>query len=351
MAAGYAWAALAILIATLVALPIRALIEPSNVALLFVLAVVFTAVRHGRGAAVFAALAGSATFAYVFLPPHFSLLITEARYLLSALVMLLVALMVGHLTSRLKHQTEMARATEIRHAAETLRTSILSALSHDLRTPLTALVGMADTLALGKASPERQKHLLEAIRNQAMSINQQMGKLLDMARLRSGTIELDMAWQPVEEVIGATLRLVRAQWKDREVSVDIEPGLPPLRLDAVLMERVLWNLLENAIKYSPPEAPVELIVRAAGDCIEIGVHDSGCGLPPGSDESLFGMFRRGHAESDIPGVGLGLAIARTIVEAHGGSISAANRTGGGASFRVHLPIGAPPSFSELEEHR
>lgn len=482
---GYAWASLGILAVTLVAAPIRSAIEMSNVALLYVLAVVVIGVRQGRGPAVFAAVLGSLAFAHVFVPPHFSLAITEAPYVLTALMMLTVALIVGHLTSALKrhaefaearslqsralydfareltgatspatviditarflahslgakqtqiilpgalgspaapatpaliadcverqcllsrptgsrrsyaliplqaagglqgilgfdidsallleqsdreymetiasvvavalersHYAEVARETEVKHAAESLRSSILSALSHDLRTPLTALVGMADTLALGKASPERQKHMLEAISTQAMSISRQMSNLLDMARLRSGTIDLNLDWQPVEEVIGATLQLVRTQWKDREITVDIAPGLPPLRLDAVLMERVLWNLLENAIKFSPADTPVELMVRQADGAIEIAVCDWGPGLPAGSGEELFGMFRRGQAESDIPGVGLGLAIARTIVEAHGGTIIAGNRLGGGACFRLRLLIGEPPRLSELEE--
>lgn len=484
-AVGYLWASLGILLGTLVATPVRSMIELSNVALLYVLAVVAIGVSHGRGPAVFSALLGSLAFAYVFVPPYFSLAITEAQYVLTAVIMFVVALLVGHLTSALKrhaefaegkslqtralydfareltgamtsasvmditgrflahslkareaqvilpdafdtpprpaspalikecierksllsspmekgwshvviplqaaggfqgvlgfeiqtaildeqdyreymettasvvavalersHYAEVARETEVKHAAESLRSSILSALSHDLRTPLTALVGMADTLLLGKAPPERQKHMLESIRSQALAISQQTSNLLDMARLRSGAITLNRAWQPIEEVIGATLQLVRSQWKDREITVAIAPDLPPLSLDAVLMERVLWNLLENAIKYSPSDTPIELAVRREETFIEISVCDRGPGLPAGSSEELFGMFRRGQSESDIPGVGLGLAIARTIVEAHGGEISADNRLGGGACFHLCLPIGSPPDLSELEE--
>ena len=247
------------------------------------------------------------------------------------------------------HFAEVARETEVRISAESLRNSILSALSHDLRTPLTALVGMADTLALGKASPERQQAMLHTLRNQALAMNQLVVNLLDMARLRSGNLELNEAWQPVEEVIGATVQLARNQWLGREITVDVAPDLPPLRFDAVLIERVLWNLLENAIKYSPEEAPVEIAARAAGDMVDVMVCDRGPGLPPGGVEEVFGLFRRGQVESSIPGVGLGLAISRSIAEAHGGQVLGENRQGGGACFRLRLPVGSPPSLEDLEE--
>lgn len=485
VAAGYVAATLGIVAGSVALSPLHADLDLSNLALLYVLGVVAIAVRFGRGPAVSAALLGSLCFAYFFVPPHFSLAITEAQYLLSAVIMLAVAVMVGHMTSRLKqhaddverksaesadlyvlarnlagastreevlrfaasflesslgardvrvvgadgrgddvggpspalvaecaerdrivtaafgsdlvrlyvplraasglqgvvtcvvdagfsarttavesletaksvlavalersHFVARANETEIRHAAETLRSSILSALSHDLRTPLTALVGMTETLAHGRLSDERQRYLLEAVRSQSMSISQQMTKLLDMARLSSGPNQLDKAWQPVEEVLEATIRLVRAQWKDREITLDVEAGLPPICIDAVLIERVLWNLLENAVKYSPAETPIEVAARRVGDQVEVAVCDAGPGLPELDPESLFERFRRGRTESDIPGLGLGLSIARTIVEAHGGTIEAENRFGGGSCFRVRLPVGELPDFGQMED--
>lgn len=238
------------------------------------------------------------------------------------------------------HFADAARESEVRHSTEVLRNSILSALSHDLRTPLTGLIGMAETLASDKISPERQRSLLWTLRRQAMDINRQVTNLLDMARLRSGTVELNEAWQPVEEIIGVTLQQVKTQWRDREITLDIEAGLPPIYVDGVLMERLLWNLMENAIKYSPKDTPVELSVRMRYERVVISVCDWGPGLPvedKKETEELFGMFRRGRQESSIPGVGLGLAIARAIAEAHGGEIVAENRLGGGASFSLWMP--------------
>lgn len=481
----YLWAAVFPLAATLVVLPFHPGIDLSHVAPLYVLAVVLTGVRSGRGPAVASAVFGSLLYAHVYVPPHFSLAISEPRYLLTTAVMVAVALMVGHITSRLRRQADIAdrqsrqsrvlyefaqalagardaatvgdvasrflgaaidarrvavllpadfqappkpadpslvracvergsvirvpagpdrtylliplpattgvqgvlgfeidaalvdqedavewcetiasvvsvalersrfaetvRETELKHASESLRASILGALSHDLRTPLAALVSLSDAAMLDTLSPARQRRLLGAIRDQAMSISGQMDKLLDMARLNSGQVELERAWQSIDEVVGTVWQSVRAQWKDREVSLDVAPDLPPVFIDAVLMERVLWNLLENAIKYSPPEAPVELAVRRREGMLDIGVCDAGAGLPAEEAGALFEPFRRGRTESDIPGVGLGLAIARTIVEAHGGYLVALDRKGGGACFHIRLPLGEAPALDEEDE--
>lgn len=484
-AAGYLWAVLGTLAGSLIASPLHEVVDLSNVALLYVLGVVVVAVTYGRGPAVTSALLGSLCYAYFFVPPHFSLAITEAQYLLASAIMLVVALLVSHLTSRLKQHAdaaqhksqastrlyelsqalagaltpaavnalasrffetslgarqvmilaaqsahaaplpvspalieqceqhgqmrtrplgdgrfyavlplrvasgiqgilgldlaaealssaqaveyietvatviavalersclaEKARETEIKHAAEALRSSILSALSHDLRTPLAALVGMAETLALGKAAPERQKAMLTAISQQAQSISQQMTKLLDMAKLSAGKFELHADWQPIEEVLGATLQQIEAQWPTRTLGVTLEPDLPPVNIDAVLIERVLWNLIENAIKYAPADTRIDISAKRQADQLEIDVCDRGPGIDASQRERLFELFERGKTESEVPGIGLGLSIARTIVNAHGGTLAARNREGGGSCFRILLPLGTPPVFSESNE--
>jgi two-component system sensor histidine kinase KdpD len=243
----------------------------------------------------------------------------------------------------------IAQETEVKHAAEALRSSILSALSHDLRTPLTALVGMADTVALGKVSPEKQHKMLEGIRSQAMSISRQMTNLLDMARLSAGKLPLNTAWQPIEEVLGATLQEVRLQWKARTLTLAMESSLPPVKIDAVLMERVLWNLLENAIKYAPEDLAIEIGVRQCEGQLEIAICDRGPGIPPEQVAKIFETFQRGRVESDIAGVGLGLSIARTIVEAHGGKLDYQPRQGGGSCFKISLTIGEPPVFETVDD--
>ncbi|MDR1994541.1 ATP-binding protein [Azonexus sp.] len=480
---GYFWALVAPLLETVVLSPFYRTLDLSNAALLYVLGVVVVAIRFGPGAAALASLIASLCFAHVFVPPHFSLAITEPANLVTALLMLSVALLVGHMTARMKrtadyavqrsrehamlydlgqglagapdrqaviaaardfyirlldasnihiylpedyqdeqadiskqvrecaerreiisrpagndrfhalvplatpmgvsgvfsfevgsrrlgsqdavqfietaasvvavaleraHYAEHARRSELQNASESLRSSILAALSHDLRTPLTALVGMAETVSLGKISPERQRHMLEGIRDRALSISQQMTKLLDMAKLSAGKLELNTAWQPIDEVVGATLQLVKAQWKEREITVDLPSDLPPVNIDAVLVERVLWNLIENAIKYAPTETPIEMRADRVGETMEIEVCDAGPGLAPETMDRIFDRFQRGKAESNLPGIGLGLSIAKTIIVAHGGSLSAHNRSGGGSCFRIVLPLGTPPCFDTAE---
>jgi two-component system sensor histidine kinase KdpD len=235
--------------------------------------------------------------------------------------------------------------------SERLRSSILSAVSHDLRTPLTALVGLADALAVGRPPlPGPQRESAEAIRNQAIRLSGLVGNLLDMARLNAGEVKLRREWQPLEEVIGSSIKLLEKILLDHPVSVKLAAGLPLLEFDAVLIERVFCNLLENAAKYSPPGARIEITARRLDAAVETAVCDEGPGIAAGHADDIFDMFVRGTRESALPGVGLGLAICRTIVEAHGGAIVASNRPQSGACFVFTLPTGNPPVIEAEEAH-
>jgi len=167
-----------------------------------------------------------------------------------------------------------------------------------------------------------------------------------MARLNAGQIKLRREWQPLEEVIGASIKLIEGALVSHPVKVTLPPGLPLLEFDAVLLERVFCNLLENAAKYSPPNSGIEILAGEAGDCVEVQVCDRGPGFPATGDHDLFEMFVRGDSTAGKPGTGLGLAICRAIVEAHGGSIAAGNRPDGGACVRFTLPRGIPPVVEE-----
>jgi len=245
------------------------------------------------------------------------------------------------------HYADVAQETEVQVAAERLRSSILSALSHDLRTPLTALVGLADSLAMARVSdPGDATETAAAIRDQARAISNLVANLLDMARLQAGKIALRREWQLFEDVIGASLNLMRPSLGARTVTVDLAKDLPLVEFDAVLIERVLCNLIENAAKYSAETSPIELSAFLGEDSACIAVCDRGPGIPREEWERLFGMFARGNVESSKPGVGLGLAICRAIAEAHGGSIGARNRDGGGFCMTLRLPLGTPPRMEE-----
>ncbi|MFZ3017598.1 MAG: DUF4118 domain-containing protein [Gallionella sp.] len=264
----------------------------------------------------------------------------EARLSLYEAVASLAAIAIERL-----HFVDVAQRAQLQMTDERLRSSILSALSHDIRTPLTVLYGMADTLALEQLPPAL-RDTAEAMREQTQRLNGMVSNLLDMAKLRAGSIRLNAEWQPVEEVIGASIKLLGSALAQHPVTVTLPPDMPLLKFDAVLMERVLCNLLENATKYAPPASSIAIGARIENDKALITVCDSGPGFPEDKLDRLFELFERGDAESNVPGVGLGLAICRGIVEAHGGEIHAHNYNGAhnsnGACVTISLPLGEPP---------
>ncbi|MCY4756665.1 DUF4118 domain-containing protein [Pelomonas aquatica] len=237
------------------------------------------------------------------------------------------------------HYIEVAQQSTLQIESERLRNSLLTAVSHDLRTPLAALVGLADALKLTPLNPP-QAEVADAVRRSALRMSALVGNLLDMARLQSGAVQLNRHWLPLQEVVGSALAGLDEVLAGRDVAVDLAAELPLVELDAVLIERVLVNLLENAAKYA--SGPIRVAARTAGRQVEIDVSDSGPGFPAGREAQLFDKFERGDRESATPGVGLGLAICKAIVEAHGGRISAHNVATGGACVRIELPLGQPP---------
>lgn len=489
---GYVISAAVVIGVTLVMTPLREALDPANIVMVFLLAVFFTAVKLGRGPALLSAFLAVAAFDFFFVPPRLTFAVADAQYLVTFVVMLIVALITGQLTAGLRFQVTVAQSREqrtkalyemarelsaaltdqqiaeiaqrfvahgfnaratllLRNAAEELapvagtaewvadisvaqwvldhgqpaglstdmqssapmlyvplrapmrirgvltlqpldlpwlptgeqrllldtsatliaiaiervhyiavaqkallhmeserlRNSLLSALSHDLRTPLTALAGLAESLTLaGPSLPPAQAEIAQAIREEALRTNALVNNLLDMARLETGSVTLRREWQPLEEVIGVALQARASVLAQHAVRVDLPADLPLLELDAVLMERVFCNLLENAAKYTPEGSRIEISARRDGDRVEIVVADNGPGLPAGKEEALFEKFARGHEESAVSGVGLGLAIVRAIVEVHKGTVRAENRAEGGARFVVSLPVGEPPSVPE-----
>jgi two-component system sensor histidine kinase KdpD len=242
------------------------------------------------------------------------------------------------------HYVEVAQEALVRMESERLRNSLLSALSHDLRTPLTVLTGLADSLSLiGPPLPKAQAEVVQAIRAECLRTTTLVENLLDMARLQEGNLRLRREWQPLEEVVGSALQSRAGLLAGHRVRVDLPSELPLLELDAALMERVFCNLLENATKYTPAGSLITVSARQDGDRVVIQVEDNGPGLPPGREDGLFEKFARGREESAVSGVGLGLAIVRAIVQAHEGQVKAENRPEGGARFLITLPVGEPPS--------
>ncbi|MES2071305.1 MAG: two-component system sensor histidine kinase KdpD [Pseudomonadota bacterium] len=248
------------------------------------------------------------------------------------------------------HYIEVAQDALIHMESERLRNSLLAALSHDLRTPLTSLVGISESLAMSKPPLSTvQQQMAQALHDETLRMSALVANLLDMARIQSGEVKLNLQWQPLEEVVGSALRASGTQLAQHQIVTRLARELPLLNFDTVLIERVFCNLLENAAKYTPEGSRITVSAEVSGSLMNIMVYDNGPGLPPGREEAIFEKFTRGERESAKPGVGLGLAICRAIVEAHQGTIRAGQSPEGGACIVFSLPLGTPPEMPELDD--
>jgi len=339
----YGWAAGLVGIATAVGAALRFALSLPDVAMLYVSAIVLVAVRHGRGPSTASAALAVVSYNFFFVPPEYTFDVAHPSHLLTFAVMFAMGLLVSGLTARIRSREGDARRVELRARTEELRSSLLSAVSHDLRTPLAVITGAATTLRDGGGALDepRRAELLSTLCEEAERMERLVTNLLDMTRLDAGVV-IGREWVPLEEVVGTAIARVDARLGRRLVTTHLPPDLPLVSVDPLLFERVLVNLLENAAKHTPEGTPIEIGAAVKDDAVEISVSDRGPGLLPGAEEQLFEKFFR-NAQPGAAGVGLGLSICRSIVEAHGGTISARNREGGGAVFRVTLPsTGAPP---------
>ncbi|HJV93112.1 MAG TPA: two-component system sensor histidine kinase KdpD, partial [Azonexus sp.] len=236
------------------------------------------------------------------------LLIPEQRRLLDTFASLIA------IALERVHYVEVAQNTTVQMESERLRNSVLSAISHDLRTPMSVLVGLADSMFLTQPPPTgAQAEIARSLKEEALRVSGQVNNLLDMARLQSGRVELNRQWQPLEEVVVSALKTLERTLADHQIKVSLDDDLPLVNIDSVLMERVIYNLLENTVKYTPPGSSVEIGADVRERVIEVWVDDNGPGLPEGKEEVIFKKFERGQPEGATRGVGLGLAICRAIV--------------------------------------
>jgi two-component system sensor histidine kinase KdpD len=248
------------------------------------------------------------------------------------------------------HYIEVAQGALVNMETERLRNSLLAALSHDLRTPLTSLVGLSESLTRAKPPlPAAQLDMAHSLHGEALRMSALIANLLDMARLQSGQVKLNLQWQALEEAVGTALRLSAGPLSGHVVTTNMPADLPLVRFDAVLLERVLCNLLENAAKHTARGSRVDIAAAVHGAWATLTVADNGAGVAAGREEEMFEKFTRGARESAGSGVGLGLAICRAIVEAHGGTIGYARSDLGGAAFIIRLPLGQPPATPDLEQ--
>jgi two-component system sensor histidine kinase KdpD len=316
-----------------------------DVVMLYLLTIMVAASVFGRGPALVASTLSVLTYDFFFIPPFFTFVVDDQRHLLTFAMMFVVGLLFSGLTQRVRRHEQRATEALLRARTEEMRSALLSAVSHDLRTPLAAITGAATTLReqAQAATDSERADLLDTICEEADRLERLVRNLLDMTRLESGALVVRRDWVPLEEIIGAALTRLEAELAERPVRTDVPGDLPLVSVDAILVEQLFVNLLENAAKYTPSGSPIDVTARVSDHSFVVEVADRGPGLPPGSETRVFEKFYRGQ-QVERPGAGLGLAICRGIAQAHGGGIVAENRPGGGVVFRVTLPqVERPPS--------
>lgn len=323
--------------------------DTADVGMVFLLGVVVIALRFGFWPSLATAGLSGIAFAYFFAPPIFQLAISDLTHLVTFLVLLGIAVVVSELARRVRVQ---ARESEQRRAEverERMRNTLLSSVSHDLRTPLASIIGAASSLATQGDSlpPGTRGELVSSILREAERLNRHIRGLLDMTRLESGPVVLQRDWEAVEDLLGATLDRMGPMLSAHEVTTRVAADLPMVSMDAQLVAQVLTNLIENAVKYSDPGTRIEIDARATEADLVVEVADRGCGIPAEAAEQVFEKFVRLDGGRRREGSGLGLTVCRAILQLHGGTIRIAGREGGGTCVRFTLPLdGTPPGIPE-----
>jgi len=375
---GYIGAVVVITAATAVLKIFGGHVNLTTAALAFLLMVLFVAAAWGSGPAVLAALIGSICFNFFFLPPVGTFHIAEPENWIAFFSFLVAAITAGQLSARAKRRAEEAEAgrhkiehlySELRDAferaseaealrrSEKLKSALLDAVTHDLRTPLTSIKASITTLldeVRGRSQDEpvvaldsdSRLEMMEVIDEESDRLNRFIGGLIDLARIEAGELHLRRRWGVVDEIISTALARAEPLTRGREVEVDIEPELPVVRVDERAVSEVVYTLVDNAAKYSPGNGNIRISAgRSDNGMITMSVEDRGEGIAVDLRDRVFEKFFRATRDGDISthqpsGTGMGLAIAKGIVEAHEGRIWIETATGGrGTRVVFTLPIG------------
>lgn len=342
--AEYFWGFLAVAVSTAVSELLSPYLPLSDLDMITLLGLVAVSTKLGLGPSLFTAALTALGFDFFFIPPRFTFRPGDLSGGVTLTVMTVVAGVISGLGEQSRRQQVAARARELQIETERLRSSLLSAVSHDLRTPLASIFGAGTELLRDGArlAPAEREELARAIVEEAQRVNQLVTNLLDVARLEHGAVQVNKRPEPIEEVVEAALARVRGRLGVRQVRTRVPADVPLVPMDAVLLEQVFVNLLENAIRYTPERSPLEIEARSVTGAVVVEVRDEGPGVNEAEPERLFERFVRGKHEHGDGGVGLGLTICRAIVEAHGGSIGIYNREVRGALVRMALPLPAAP---------
>jgi K+-sensing histidine kinase KdpD len=310
-------------------------IHPANFSLVFLTAVLVSAILYGLWPALLGCLVSVLAYNFFFLPPLYTFTIADRSNIVTLFFFGVVAVVGSNLAARVRRQKVVAET-------ERLRSAMLTSLSHDLRTPLASILGAASSLRGHRESLDSasQDDLIATIQEEAERLHRFIGNLLDMTRLECGAIVPELDAVDLSDVTGTALRRAEDTLHNHRIDVDIPPDLPLVQLDPVLFEQVLFNLLDNAAKYTAPHTGISLRAWEDGAAVKMEIADEGSGIPVGENEKIFDRFHRAEsADHKRAGTGLGLAICRGFLHAMKSSIVAGNRgEERGAVFTITMPM-------------
>jgi len=316
-------------------------LQLSDLVMITLLPVVGIATQFGIGPSLLTAALSALCFDFFFIPPTHAFAPSDLKSGVTLVVMVVVAGVISGLAQLGRRQQQAARSREVALSAERTRNSLLSAVSHDLRTPLATIFGAGTELLQdgNEMTDSERQELSQSIVEEAARLDRLVTNLLDVARLDDTGTRIKKRPEPLDEIVEAALGRVQGRLGGRSVRSRVPQAIPMVPMDAVLIQQVLVNILENALRYTPEGTPIEIEVSEAGPDVIVEVRDSGPGIRDEEADRIFERFYRGAAHSTRDGgMGLGLAICRAIILAHGGTIGLSNRDGGGAIARFTLPL-------------
>jgi two-component system, OmpR family, sensor histidine kinase KdpD len=310
------------------------------ISLIFLLSVLLAGMVLSRGPVLLVAALSALSWNFLFIPPLFTLHIAKIEDALTFAAYFVIAITVGGLTAQLKAREHLAAQVQVAQESERLRKTLLDCVSHELKTPLAAIAAASQELSRLTANvqdPQMLKDLADEIRDGSHRLNRVVNNLLDMNRVESGVIRPKREWCDVRELLQSAVDTENESINGRDIRLDVPEKIPLALLDHALIEQAIAKLLANAGSHTAPNLPIEIDAEYTNENLLISVSDRGPGIPPEATERLFEKFYRGD-DRKTGGLGLGLSIARGLIEAHGGRLTVENRDGGGARFVIRLPV-------------
>jgi two-component system sensor histidine kinase KdpD len=339
----YLLAALVVMISGACCYALLSFMSYRVVGFILLLVVSFLAIVFDILPVLFAAFLSALMWDFFFIPPHFTFHVSSAEDLIMLLMYFVIAFVNAVLTYKIRQIEKVARDKEEREHTVKLYNTLLSSLSHELRTPIASIIGATDNLQTNnsKLSELNRNELVAEISKASFRLNQQVENLLNMSRLESGFIQPHKDWCDINEVVYDTVKRIEENHIRHRINININPDIPLFRLDKGMLEQILYNLLNNAVQYSPEHGTINITAACYADVLSVTVEDNGPGFPNDEIKKVFDKFYR-LKNSRTGGTGLGLSIVKGFAEAMNGTVSLENISTGGARFTVK--VGAETSY-------